>query len=165
MEYADFCKSRRFADDVDTMATIPGHITDEVIVLGNHRDGKSYLWLVALNSPTTSAWILGGSDPSSGTATQYELIRGLGKLLGKGWKPLRTVVLASWDAEEYGLIGSTEWAEDFGGWLAKNSELLALPCPGGDPLTLRIAAAYLNLDSAVAGSNFGAAASPVRERS
>lgn len=64
--------------------------------------------------------MLGGADPNSGTASQYEMIRGLGKLLSKGWKPMRTIVLASWDAEEYGLIGSTEWAEDFGAWIAKN---------------------------------------------
>ncbi|ORY34010.1 hypothetical protein BCR39DRAFT_518112 [Naematelia encephala] len=110
----------------NTMAVIPGSISDEVIIMGNHRD----------------AWILGGSDPNSGTASQYELIRGLGALLRHGWKPLRTIVLASWDAEEYGLIGSTEWTEDFGDWLVTD------------------AAAYLNLDSSVAGSKFGAAASP-----
>lgn len=68
------------------------------------------------------AWVLGGSDPNSGTASQFEVIRGLGTLLKKGWKPLRTIILASWDAEEYGLIGSTEWAEDFGDWLQTNSE-------------------------------------------
>ena len=110
----------------NTMATIPGHITDEVIILGNHRD----------------AWVLGASDPNSGTASQHELIRGLGKLLSKGWKPMRTIVLASWDAEEYGLIGSCEWAEDFGDWLSEYSAI------------------YLNLDSSVSGSNYGAAASP-----
>lgn len=87
------------------MAVIPGHIKDEVIIVGNHRD----------------AWVMGGGDPSSGTASQYEMVRGLGKLLSSGWKPMRTIVLASWDAEEYGLIGSTEWTEDFGPWLAKNS--------------------------------------------
>lgn len=42
-----------------------------------------------------------------------------------GWKPLRTIVLASWDAEEYGLIGSTEWTEDFGSFLVKDG---MLPC-------------------------------------
>ncbi|WVQ80772.1 hypothetical protein IAT38_002877 [Cryptococcus sp. DSM 104549] len=110
----------------NTMAVIPGHITDEVIILGNHRD----------------AWILGASDPNSGTASQYEVIRGLGALIKKGWKPLRTIVLASWDAEEYGLIGSTEWAEDFGEWLQENS------------------AVYLNMDSSASGSNFHASASP-----
>ncbi|AAW40887.2 protein-vacuolar targeting-related protein, putative [Cryptococcus deneoformans JEC21] len=110
----------------NTMAVIPGHITDEVIILGNHRD----------------AWVLGASDPNSGTASQFEVIRGLGTLLRKGWKPLRTIMLASWDAEEYGLIGSTEWAEDFGDWLQTN------------------AAAYLNMDSSASGSNFHASASP-----
>jgi N-acetylated-alpha-linked acidic dipeptidase len=110
----------------NTMATIPGHISDEVVIVGNHRD----------------AWVLGGSDPNAGTAAQYELVRGLGKLLAKGWKPLRTIVLASWDAEEYGLIGSTEWTEDFGAWLKKD------------------VVAYLNLDSATSGSHFNGAASP-----
>ncbi|WVQ72430.1 hypothetical protein IAR50_001982 [Cryptococcus sp. DSM 104548] len=110
----------------NTMAVIPGHITDEVVIFGNHRD----------------AWVLGGSDPNSGTASQYETIRGLGLLLQKGWKPLRSIVLASWDAEEYGLIGSTEWAEDFGRWLQDN------------------VAVYVNMDSSASGGNFDAAASP-----
>lgn len=74
---------------------------------------------------------MGATDPSSGTASVHEVVRGFGALLKKGWKPLRTVVFASWDAEEvrlflcvaggfalkldvqYGLIGSTEWGEDF----------------------------------------------------
>jgi len=43
---------------------------------------------------------MGASDPSSGTATIHEVIRGLGSLLKKGWKPLRTILIASWDAEE-----------------------------------------------------------------
>ncbi|WRT66400.1 uncharacterized protein IL334_003356 [Kwoniella shivajii] len=110
----------------NTMAVIPGHIADEVIILGNHRD----------------AWVLGASDPSSGTASQYEVVRGLGALLKKGWKPLRTIVLTSWDAEEYGLVGSVEWAEDFGDWLVDN------------------AVAYLNLDGSASGTNFHASASP-----
>jgi N-acetylated-alpha-linked acidic dipeptidase len=88
------------------MAVIPGHISDEVVVIGNHRD----------------AWVMGAGDPNSGTAAHNEMVRGFGKLLSKGWKPLRTIVLASWDAEEYGLIGSTEWTEDFGDWLKINSE-------------------------------------------
>jgi N-acetylated-alpha-linked acidic dipeptidase len=114
----------------NTMAVIPGYIQDEVVVMGNHRD----------------AWVLGGSDPNSGSSSQYEMVRGLGKLLKKGWRPLRSIVLASWDAEEYGLVGSTEWAEDFGSWLEGN------------------AAAYLNLDASSSGSNFGAAASPTLAR-
>ncbi|KAJ7167465.1 hypothetical protein C8R46DRAFT_995586 [Mycena filopes] len=110
----------------NTMAVIPGFITDEVIVVGNHRD----------------AWVLGAADPSSGTASIHEVIRGLGALTKKGWKPLRTIVLCSWDAEEYGLIGSTEWVEDFPEFISNN------------------VVTYLNLDSSVSGSSFGASASP-----
>lgn len=110
----------------NTMAVIPGHIHDEVIFVGNHRD----------------AWVLGGADPNSGTASQYELVRGLGALLKKGWKPLRTIVLASWDGEEYGLVGSTEFAEGVPEWLSNN------------------VVSYHNLDSSASGPNFHGAASP-----
>lgn len=110
----------------NTMAVIPGAIKDEVVIMGNHRD----------------AWVLGGADPNSGTASQNDVMRGLGELLSRGWRPMRTIMLASWDAEEYGLIGSTEWAEDFGDWLKEN------------------AVAYLNLDSSAAGANFAGSASP-----
>ncbi|TFY80907.1 hypothetical protein EWM64_g3104 [Hericium alpestre] len=108
------------------MGVIPGHIKDEVVIIGNHRD----------------AWVLGASDPSSGTVSVHEIIRGFGALLREGWKPLRTIVIASWDAEEYGLIGSTEWGEDFEDWIKEH------------------VVAYLNLDSSVSGSRFGASASP-----
>ncbi|KAN0132552.1 hypothetical protein V8E53_009568 [Lactarius tabidus] len=110
----------------NTMGVIPGHIKDEVVFVGNHRD----------------AWVLGASDPSSGTVAVHEVIRGLGALLKEGWKPLRTIVVASWDAEEYGLIGSTEWGEDFPEWIQKH------------------VVAYINLDSSVTGSKFGARGSP-----
>jgi N-acetylated-alpha-linked acidic dipeptidase len=83
------------------------------------------------------------------------MVRGFGKLLSKGWKPLRTIVLASWDAEEYGLIGSTEWTEDFGDWLRVNSGSTLMN--EADLLD----AIYLNVDVAVAGPNFKCAASPV----
>jgi N-acetylated-alpha-linked acidic dipeptidase len=88
----------------NTMALIPGHIGTEVVILGCHRD----------------AWVMGAADPSSGTTSVHEVIRGLGTLYQKGWKPLRTILLASWDAEEYGLIGSTEWGEDFHGWVKEH---------------------------------------------
>jgi N-acetylated-alpha-linked acidic dipeptidase len=110
----------------NTMGVIPGHIKDEVVVVGNHRD----------------AWVLGAADPSSGTVSVHEVVRGLGALLKEGWKPLRTIVIASWDAEEYGLVGSTEWGEDFAEWIQKH------------------VVAYVNLDTSVSGSKFGAAASP-----
>ncbi|KAI0832592.1 Zn-dependent exopeptidase [Trametes gibbosa] len=110
----------------NTIGVIPGHIKDEVVVVGNHRD----------------AWVMGASDPSSGTSSIHEVIRGLGELLRNGWTPLRTIVIASWDAEEYGLIGSTEWGEDFAGWIDEH------------------VVAYLNLDSSVSGSRFRALATP-----
>ncbi|KAI0082390.1 Zn-dependent exopeptidase [Panus rudis PR-1116 ss-1] len=110
----------------NTIGVIPGHIKDEVVVIGNHRD----------------AWVMGAADPSSGTASIHETIRGLGALVKKGWKPLRTIVIASWDAEEYGLIGSTEWGEDFADWIDEH------------------VVAYLNLDGSASGSRFSASASP-----
>ncbi|KAG2215545.1 hypothetical protein INT46_000351 [Mucor plumbeus] len=99
---------------------------DKAIILGNHRD----------------AWVYGGVDPSSGSASLLELARVFGELLKTGWRPRRTIVLASWDAEEYGLVGSTEWVEDNKEWLDKE------------------AAVYINVDVAVSGSHFDAQASP-----
>ncbi|KAG6866447.1 hypothetical protein C0991_003965 [Blastosporella zonata] len=110
----------------NTMAAIPGHIKDEVVIIGCHRD----------------AWVLGAADPISGTVSLHEIIRGFGALLRNGWKPLRTVVFASWDAEEYGLVGSTEWGEDFAEWISKH------------------AVAYLNTDTSSSGSRFNVGSSP-----
>lgn len=70
---------------------------DKLVVLGNHHD----------------AWVYGAVDPASGTATMLETARALGALLRKGFRPRRTIVLGSWDAEEYTLTGSTEWGEQF----------------------------------------------------
>lgn len=81
--------------------------------------------------------VLGASDPSSGTVSAHEAIRGFGTLLRSGWKPLRTILIASWDGEEvrnfflprpspnylvsqYGLVGSTEWGEDFTDWIREH---------------------------------------------
>src|SRR5437660_3136809 len=104
---------------------VEGHIRgaqlpDEWIVLGNHRD----------------AWVFGGVDPSSGTASMMELTRALGKLAKAGTRPRRTVVFCSWDGEEVGLTGSTEWGEQF-----------------ADELKSK-AVAYINVDEATSGSNF-----------
>ncbi|THH11530.1 hypothetical protein EW145_g577 [Phellinidium pouzarii] len=110
----------------NTMAVIPGHIKDEVVMVGCHRD----------------AWVMGGADPTSGTVSLHEVIRGFGALLRSGWKPLRTIVFASWDAEEYGLVGSTEWGEDFGDWIKDH------------------VVAYLQIDIAASGSRFNVQASP-----
>jgi N-acetylated-alpha-linked acidic dipeptidase len=98
---------------------------DDWVVVGNHRD----------------AWVYGAVDPNSGTAAMLESVHGVGALVKQGWRPKRTIVFCSWDAEEEGLIGSTEWVEQH----AK---------------TLERAVAYFNVDVAVAGPNFSAAAVP-----
>ncbi|MGQ9897775.1 MAG: M28 family metallopeptidase [Acidobacteriota bacterium] len=99
---------------------------DEWILLGNHRD----------------AWVYGAVDPSSGTTAMLEVARAFGELRKNGWQPRRTIKLCSWDAEEYGIIGSTEWVEEH---LAELREK---------------AICYLNVDSAVSGDNFRASAVP-----
>ncbi|KAL3425327.1 PA domain-containing protein [Phlyctema vagabunda] len=112
----------------NVIGVINGTLADEVIVIGNHRD----------------AWIAGGAgDPNSGSACLNEVIRSFGVALEKGWKPLRTIVFASWDGEEYGLIGSTEWVEEYLPWLAAAN------------------VAYVNVDVATTGPIFEAAASPL----
>lgn len=90
---------------------------DQWVVLGNHRD----------------AWVYGGADPSSGTAAMLELSRGLGALRRAGWRPRRTIVVCSWDGEEEGLVGSTEWAEQHAAALERHL------------------VAYLNVDTAIFG--------------
>ena len=91
------------------------------------------------------AWVYGAVDPSSGTASLLELARALGTLRQEGVRPRRSIILANWDAEEFTLTGSTEWGEE------KVVELKR----GG--------VAYLNVDSACSGSNFGANAVPSLE--
>jgi len=98
---------------------------DEWVVAGNHRD----------------AWVYGAVDPNSGTAALLEAVHGIGELLKSGWKPKRTIVIGSWDGEEQGLIGSTEWGEQHAAELAN-------------------AAAYFNMDVAVSGPKFGASSVP-----
>jgi N-acetylated-alpha-linked acidic dipeptidase len=116
----------------NVIGIINGTIEDEVVILGNHRD----------------AWIAGGAgDPNSGSAALNEVIRSFGVAVAQGWKPLRTIVFASWDGEEYGLLGSTEWVEDYVAWLNKT------------------AVAYLNVDVGTTGPNFKASAAPLLHRS
>ncbi|CAM0882797.1 unnamed protein product [Alopecurus aequalis] len=109
----------------DTMATIENVFAviegaeepDRYVILGNHRD----------------AWTFGAADPNSGTAAMIELAQRFSMLQKQGWRPRRTIILCSWDAEEYGLTGSTEWVEE-------NRELLSSR-----------AVAYLNVDCSVVG--------------
>ncbi|KAJ2555700.1 Vacuolar protein sorting-associated protein 70, partial [Coemansia sp. RSA 1933] len=100
---------------------------DRAVIIGNHRD----------------AWCAGASDPSSGSAALLELARIFGELGKLGWRPRRSIILASWDAEEFGLIGSTEWVEENIDWLRAN------------------AIGYINVDAAVGGDIFRPSASPV----
>ena len=110
----------------DVIGKVRGtELSDEWVVSGNHRD----------------AWVYGAVDPNSGTTAMLETVHGIGDLLKSGWKPKRTMVFASWDAEEEGLIGSTEWGEQYADQLAQ-------------------AAAYFNVDVAVSGPKFGASSVP-----
>uniref|UniRef100_A0A8B9PP41 Glutamate carboxypeptidase 2 n=1 Tax=Apteryx owenii TaxID=8824 RepID=A0A8B9PP41_APTOW len=80
----------------NVIGTIRGTMEpDRYVILGGHRD----------------SWVFGGIDPQSGAAVVHEIVRSFGKLKKEGWRPRRTVIFASWDAEEFGLLGSTEWAE------------------------------------------------------
>ncbi|HSL22918.1 MAG TPA: M28 family metallopeptidase [Vicinamibacterales bacterium] len=121
----------RMDDRVRPIWTVTGAIRgaeepDARVIVGNHRD----------------AWIFGGVDPSSGSAALMELARTLGALARAGERPRRTIVFASWDAEEYTLTSSTEWGEQHAAALSRD------------------AVAYLNVDSAASGPSFAAAAVP-----
>jgi len=80
----------------DVIAKMKGsELPDQWIIRGNHHD----------------AWVNGADDPISGLVAEMEEARAIGELVKSGWKPKRTIVYAAWDAEEQGLIGSTEWVE------------------------------------------------------
>ncbi|TXE11389.1 M28 family peptidase [Algoriphagus aquimarinus] len=99
---------------------------DEWIILGSHYD----------------AWSFGATDPNSGTAMMLILAEAIGELVKNGEGPKRSILIGHWDAEEQGVIGSTEWVEQF------KDELGAK------------AVVYMNFDSAVSGRNFGVSAAP-----
>ena len=102
----------------NVIATIKGEVEpDKWVMIGNHRD----------------AWVYGAVDPGSGTAATLEMCRALGSAVKQGWKPRRTLVYASWDAEEYGLVGSTEWCDQHRDEISEKAVML------------------LNVDSAVSG--------------
>ncbi|HEV2214903.1 MAG TPA: M28 family metallopeptidase, partial [Terracidiphilus sp.] len=110
----------------DVIGKIKGsEFPDEWVIAGNHRD----------------AWTFGAVDPNSGTAAMLEAVHGLGALLKQGWRPKRTMIFCSWDAEEEGLIGSTEWVEQQGALMDH-------------------AVAYFNTDVGVSGPSFDASAVP-----
>ncbi|HEX5184032.1 MAG TPA: transferrin receptor-like dimerization domain-containing protein [Allosphingosinicella sp.] len=81
----------------DVIAMIPGsRYPDQWVIRGNHHDG----------------WVFGAGDPLGGNVAMLSEAKALGALRRQGWQPLRTIVYASWDGEEPGLLGSTEWAEE-----------------------------------------------------
>uniref|UniRef100_A0A7S3LRD1 Peptidase M28 domain-containing protein n=1 Tax=Aplanochytrium stocchinoi TaxID=215587 RepID=A0A7S3LRD1_9STRA len=103
--------------------TLPKEL-DQPVVLGNHRD----------------AWVYGAADPNSGSTVMLEVGRAFGKLVQSGWKPKRTIIIASWSGEEYGLVGSTGWGEEYANTLLKNATV------------------YINVDVGVSGKTFASAA-------
>ncbi|MDF2773992.1 MAG: peptidase [Geminicoccaceae bacterium] len=111
----------------DTFGVVVGsELPDELVIMGAHRD----------------AWGPGASDNVSGTVSVLEAARIVAEAVRAGHRPKRTIMFATWDAEEWGLIGSTEYVED-------------------DSLRLhRGAVAYLNQDAAAEGARFGAGGSP-----
>jgi N-acetylated-alpha-linked acidic dipeptidase len=111
----------RLAPNYVVEARIRGEqLPNEWVLIGNHRD----------------AWEFGGVDPSSGTASMMEVTRALGELKNQGLRPKRTILACSWDGEEVGLTGSTEWGEQF-----------------AEELKTKLVA-YLNVDSSTSGPDF-----------
>lgn len=111
----------------NTIAVLPGSVfPDEWVVMGAHRD----------------SWGPGAIDNVSGTASLIEVARAFAAAAARGWLPRRTIVFATWDAEEWGVMGSIEWVE-------ANARRLQSSV-----------VAYVNQDAPVSGSAFGAASSP-----
>jgi N-acetylated-alpha-linked acidic dipeptidase len=120
-----------FTRAINVVGTVRGtEFPDEWIVLGSHYD----------------PWGFGAHDPNGGTAMLLVLAEALGTLAREGCAPRRSILVAHWDAEEYGIIGSTEWVEHY-----------------RDALT-RGGVAYINADGAVTGADFSAASSPSLRR-
>ena len=105
----------------NVIATLEGtEYPDQWVILGNHHD----------------AWVYGAADPGSGTTALLEVAESLGELAKAGMRPKRSIVFAAWDAEEFGILGSTEWVEELKTTLQEK------------------AIAYLNVDIAATGRRF-----------
>jgi N-acetylated-alpha-linked acidic dipeptidase len=114
----------------DVVVRIPGRdFPDEWVIRGNHHD----------------AWVNGADDPLSGQAAMMEEAHAFSELLKTGWRPRRTIIICSWDGEEWGLLGSTEWAEKHAAELDKTGVF------------------YLNSDTTAKG-RLGASGSHILER-
>ena len=124
-------QKREFTRVNNVIGTIKGsEYPDEWVILGCHYD----------------AWGFGATDPNSGTAMLLSLSETLGKLVKAGKGPKRSILIAHWDAEEHGVIGSSEWVEQM------QEQLKAK------------AVAYLNFDAGVSGKHFGASAAPTLKK-
>ncbi len=111
----------------DTFGIVRGsEFPDEIVMIGGHRDG----------------WGPGAEDNVSGIVAVLESAHAVADLVKTGWRPKRTLMFATWDAEEWGLIGSSEYVEDDSLRLTKG------------------AVAYFNLDNAASGPNFSGGGSP-----
>jgi N-acetylated-alpha-linked acidic dipeptidase len=120
-------QERKIQRVYNVVGTLVGsEFPNEWIIAGSHYD----------------AWGHGATDPNSGTAMLLSLSESLGQLSQAGYKPKRTIKIAHWDAEEQGVIGSSEWVEQF-----------------RDELNAK-GVAYFNADGAVSGKIFGGASSP-----
>lgn len=116
-----------YKDIWDVLGTVRGsEYPDQLVIIGGHRD----------------AWGPGAADNVSGTVSVLEAARTLGDLMKQGYRPKRTIIFASWDAEEWGLMGSTEFVEQDAERLSKNG------------------AAYINFDEVATGPALGAGGSP-----
>ncbi|XP_063958833.1 N-acetylated-alpha-linked acidic dipeptidase 2-like isoform X2 [Lytechinus pictus] len=124
--------SREIRTTYDVIGIINGALEpDRYVMMGNHRD----------------AWVYGAVDPSSGTAVLMESARVYSRMLNTGWRPRRTVMFCSWGAEEYGLLGSTEFVEEYQKVLGER------------------AVAYINTDVAVRGNwTFRAKSTPLLQK-
>ncbi len=127
--WLDLDLERSYRLVVNVLGTLPGK-SEEFVVAGNHRD----------------AWVRGAQDAASGSVSLLRAAQHLGARASKGWKPQRSIVLAFWDAEEFGLIGSTEWGEE-------HAARLVDAC-----------VAYVNADAMVGGTRFRASGTPGLQR-
>jgi len=121
-------QKRELIRTANVIATMRGEThPEQMVIIGSHHD----------------AWGIGAGDPLAGTIVTLETARALSALAEEtGWRPARSLVFACWGAEEFGIIGSSEW------------------CEANAPSLLQNAVAYINLDAAAMGPRFRASASP-----
>ena len=121
-------QKRELTKTYNVVGTLKGEVyPDEKVIVGCHHD----------------AWTFGAGDPLAGTMVVYEAAKSFATLAKQGRRPKRSIVFANWGAEEYGIMGSSEWIEAHSNDLYEN------------------AVAYINLDMAAMGPHFGSSASPL----